>query len=100
MSSRPFPASLATSTTRRSISRSGPASSNGYPASCPGSATTLESKDAVNSAVNVFYQDGSVPPEMTRLYKTHLGRIYEKTGAVRQADLVKLVAGFAIPQIS
>lgn len=32
--------------------------------------------------------------------KTHLGRIYEKTGAVRQADLVKLVAGFAIPQIS
>lgn len=32
--------------------------------------------------------------------KTHLGRIYEKTGAARQADLVKLVAGFAIPQIS
>lgn len=32
--------------------------------------------------------------------KTDLGRIYEKTGAVRQADLVKLVAGFAIPQIS
>jgi hypothetical protein len=42
----------------------------------PGSATTLESKDAVNNAVNVF------------------------SGAVRQADLVKLVAGFAIPQIS
>jgi len=42
----------------------------------PGSPTTLESKDAVNNAVNVF------------------------SGAVRQADLVKLVAGFAIPQIS
>jgi len=66
----------------------------------PGSATTLESKDAVDNALNVFYQDGSVPLEMTRLYKTHLGRIYKKTGAVRQADLVKLVAGFAIPQIS
>ena len=26
--------------------------------------------------------------------KTHLGRIYEKTSAARQADLVKLVAGF------
>ncbi|HEU5017153.1 MAG TPA: helix-turn-helix transcriptional regulator [Pseudolabrys sp.] len=29
--------------------------------------------------------------------KTHLGRLYEKTGAGRQADLVKLVAGFASP---
>lgn len=29
--------------------------------------------------------------------KTHLGRLYEKTGAVRQADLVKLVAGYANP---
>jgi DNA-binding CsgD family transcriptional regulator len=29
--------------------------------------------------------------------KTHLGRLYEKTGARRQADLVKLVAGFANP---
>lgn len=29
--------------------------------------------------------------------KTHLGRVYEKTGASRQADLVKLVAGFASP---
>ena len=27
--------------------------------------------------------------------KTHLGRVYEKTGASRQADLVKLVAGFS-----
>ena len=29
--------------------------------------------------------------------KTHLGRVYEKTGAGRQADLVKLVVGFANP---
>ncbi len=29
--------------------------------------------------------------------KTHLSRLYEKTGAHRQADLVKLVAGFAGP---
>ena len=29
--------------------------------------------------------------------KTHLGRLYEKTGSVRQADLVKLVAGYADP---
>ncbi len=27
--------------------------------------------------------------------KTHLGRLYEKTGTYRQADLVKLVAGFS-----
>lgn len=29
--------------------------------------------------------------------KTHLGRLFEKTGAKRQADLVKLVAGYATP---
>jgi len=29
--------------------------------------------------------------------KTHLGRVYEKTGTSRQADLVKLVAGFSSP---
>jgi DNA-binding CsgD family transcriptional regulator len=29
--------------------------------------------------------------------KTHLGRLYEKTDAARQADLVKLVAGFSNP---
>ncbi|MEW6644947.1 MAG: LuxR C-terminal-related transcriptional regulator [Pseudomonadota bacterium] len=32
--------------------------------------------------------------------KTHLGRIFEKTGANRQADLVKLVAGFSTPLAS
>ena len=31
--------------------------------------------------------------------KTHLGRLFEKTGASRQADLVKLVAGFSSPLI-
>ena len=29
--------------------------------------------------------------------KTHLGRLFEKTGAKRQADLVKLVAGYSTP---
>jgi DNA-binding CsgD family transcriptional regulator len=29
--------------------------------------------------------------------KTHLGRLFEKTGVSRQADLVKIVAGFASP---
>ncbi|HZZ60686.1 MAG TPA: LuxR C-terminal-related transcriptional regulator [Roseiarcus sp.] len=32
--------------------------------------------------------------------KTHLGRVYEKTGAARQADLVKLVAGFSSSLVS
>jgi DNA-binding CsgD family transcriptional regulator/PAS domain-containing protein len=31
--------------------------------------------------------------------KTHLGNLYEKTGAGRQADLVKLVAGFSSPLV-
>lgn len=31
--------------------------------------------------------------------KTHLGRLYEKTGGSRQADLVKIVAGFSSPLI-
>jgi DNA-binding CsgD family transcriptional regulator len=29
--------------------------------------------------------------------KTHLGRVFEKTGATRQADLVKIVAAYATP---
>ncbi len=32
--------------------------------------------------------------------RTHLGRLYEKTGVRRQADLVKLVAGFSSPLIA
>lgn len=32
--------------------------------------------------------------------KTHLGRLYEKTGVGRQADLVKLVAGFSHPLLN
>jgi len=32
--------------------------------------------------------------------KTHLGRLFAKTGTARQADLVKLVAGFAMPLAS
>jgi DNA-binding CsgD family transcriptional regulator len=46
---------------------------------------------------------GGVPEVATALgvaettIKTHLGRLFEKTGATRQADLVKLVAGFSSP---
>jgi DNA-binding CsgD family transcriptional regulator len=46
---------------------------------------------------------GGVPEVATALgvaestVKTHLGRLFEKTGTCRQADLVKLVAGFASP---
>jgi len=29
--------------------------------------------------------------------RTHVGRLFEKTGAGRQADLVKLVAGYSTP---
>jgi DNA-binding CsgD family transcriptional regulator len=32
--------------------------------------------------------------------KTHLGHLFEKTGTARQADLVKLVAGYTTPLIS
>ena len=32
--------------------------------------------------------------------KTHLSRVFDKTGAGRQADLVKLVAGFSSPLAS
>jgi DNA-binding CsgD family transcriptional regulator len=32
--------------------------------------------------------------------KTHVGRLFEKTGAGRQADLVKLVAGFSSPLVA
>ena len=31
--------------------------------------------------------------------KTHLGHLYQKTGANRQADLVKLVAGYSNPLV-
>jgi DNA-binding CsgD family transcriptional regulator len=33
----------------------------------------------------------------TTTVKTHLGRLFEKTGSTRQADLVKLVAGYSLP---
>jgi DNA-binding CsgD family transcriptional regulator len=32
--------------------------------------------------------------------KTHLSHLYAKTGTTRQADLVKLVAGFASPLLN
>jgi DNA-binding CsgD family transcriptional regulator/PAS domain-containing protein len=49
---------------------------------------------------------GGVPEVATALgvaettVKTHLGRLFEKTGAGRQAELVKLVAGFSSPLLN
>jgi DNA-binding CsgD family transcriptional regulator len=46
---------------------------------------------------------GSVPEVAVALgvadttVRTHVGRLFQKTGATRQADLVKLVAGYATP---
>ncbi len=48
---------------------------------------------------------GGVPDVATALgvaestVKTHLSRLFVKTGAARQADLVKIVAGFATPLV-
>jgi DNA-binding CsgD family transcriptional regulator/PAS domain-containing protein len=49
---------------------------------------------------------GGVPEVATALgvadttIKTHVGRLFEKTGAGRQADLVKVVAGFSSPLVA
>jgi DNA-binding CsgD family transcriptional regulator len=49
---------------------------------------------------------GGIPQVATALgvadstIKTHVGRLFAKTGAVRQADLVKLVAGFFTPLVA
>lgn len=49
---------------------------------------------------------GGIPEIATALgvadstIKTHVGRLFEKTGAGRQADLVKVVAGFSTPLAS
>ncbi|HZZ60685.1 MAG TPA: hypothetical protein VFE63_05855 [Roseiarcus sp.] len=40
-----------------------------------GSAAALESKDIVNRAVNVFYQDGGIEPSMTRLYNEKYSKL-------------------------
>ena len=50
-----------------------------------------------------IFDVGGVPEVATSLgvadttIKTHLGRLFEKTGTGRQADLVKLVAGYMTP---
>ena len=49
---------------------------------------------------------GGIPEVATALgvsdstIKTHVGHLFEKTGAVRQADLVKVVAGFSTPLVA
>ena len=49
---------------------------------------------------------GGIPEVATALgvadttIKTHVGRLFEKSGAGRQADLVKLVAGFSTPLVA
>jgi DNA-binding CsgD family transcriptional regulator/PAS domain-containing protein len=49
---------------------------------------------------------GGIPEVATALgvadttIKTHVGRLFDKTGAGRQADLVKLVAGYSTPLVA
>jgi DNA-binding CsgD family transcriptional regulator/PAS domain-containing protein len=49
---------------------------------------------------------GGIPQVATALgvsdstIKTHVGRLFDKTGAGRQADLVKVVAGFSTPLVA
>jgi DNA-binding CsgD family transcriptional regulator/PAS domain-containing protein len=49
---------------------------------------------------------GGIPEVATALgvadttIKTHVGRLFDKTGAGRQADLVKVVAGFSTPLVA
>src|SRR3982074_1338183 len=49
---------------------------------------------------------GGIPEVATALgvadttIKTHVGRLFKKTGAGRQADLVKVVAGFSTPLVA
>jgi DNA-binding CsgD family transcriptional regulator len=56
--------------------------------------------------LNALVDIGGVPDVAAALgvaettVKTHLGRLFAKTGTRRQAELVKLVAGFAMPVTS
>jgi len=49
---------------------------------------------------------GGIPEIATALgvadctIRTHVGRLFDKTGTGRQADLVKLVAGFFTPLVA
>jgi hypothetical protein len=52
----------------------------------------------VESATPSASATSGTPPTST--VKTHLGHLYAKTGTSRQADLVKLVAGFANPLLN
>jgi len=60
---------------------------------------TLSELRVMNAIVNI----GGVPETAEELgiaettVKTHLHRVFAKTGTTRQADLVRLVAGFASP---
>jgi DNA-binding CsgD family transcriptional regulator len=53
--------------------------------------------------MNAIVLIGGVPEAAEELgiaettVKTHLHRVFAKTGTTRQADLVRLVAGFASP---
>jgi DNA-binding CsgD family transcriptional regulator len=62
---------------------------------------TLSELRVMNAIVHI----GGVPETAEELgvaettVKTHLHRVFSKTGTSRQADLVRLVAGFASPLV-
>lgn len=75
--------------------------------SCAGLiATTFQLTPAESRVLLAIVQTGGVPETATRLriaettVKTHLHRIFAKTGASRQTDLIRITAGYASPLAS
>jgi DNA-binding CsgD family transcriptional regulator len=75
--------------------------------SCAGLiAATFHLTPAESRVLLAIVQTGGVPETATRLrvaettVKTHLHRIFAKTGASRQTDLIRLTAGYASPLAS
>jgi DNA-binding CsgD family transcriptional regulator/PAS domain-containing protein len=73
---------------------------------CPSPDVIAESYKLTPTELRVLFalvERGGVPEVAAALgiaettVKTHLARLFAKTGARRQAELVKLVAGFAVP---
>jgi DNA-binding CsgD family transcriptional regulator len=83
---------------------------------CRATLATLSSPDVIRRAYQLTPTElrvllaivniGGIPEVATALgvadttIKTHVGRLFDKTGAGRQADLVKVVAGFSTPLVA
>jgi DNA-binding CsgD family transcriptional regulator len=59
----------------------------------PNEVRVLQALVEINGAAAI----GAVLGMSESTVKTHLHHLFEKTGAERQADLIRLVAGFASP---